>query len=108
MYKWSFDSVWAENFDYTKGSSQLEGLFKPDNDMGYKFVLINSLNFVFKGENPSIINILLCPIFFHNKDINQYLSGFRADFKSYTVGSIKNNYNFYGYEDKIRLQFKVN
>ena len=33
MYKWTFDSVWSENYDYTMGSSQLEGLFKPDDDL---------------------------------------------------------------------------
>lgn len=35
MYKWTFDSVWAENYDYSKGSSRLVGLFKPEDDLKY-------------------------------------------------------------------------
>lgn len=33
VYNWSFDSVWAENLDYTKGHSKLKGVFKPDSNI---------------------------------------------------------------------------
>jgi len=30
LYNWSFDSVWSDNFDYSKGHSILKGIFKPE------------------------------------------------------------------------------
>jgi hypothetical protein len=33
LYNWSFDSVWGDNMDYSKGHSMLKGIFKPDSNI---------------------------------------------------------------------------
>jgi hypothetical protein len=33
LYNWSFNSVWADNLDYSKGHSILKGIFKPDSNI---------------------------------------------------------------------------
>jgi hypothetical protein len=35
LYKWNFESIWGENYDYKKGYSKLTGLFKPENNLKY-------------------------------------------------------------------------
>jgi hypothetical protein len=70
-------------------------------------IYLFSNNLVFKGEDPSVINILLSPIFYHNKYENKNLSGYRADFKSYAKGSTKNLFDFYSSTNLSKLQFFV-
>ena len=52
-----------------------------------------------------MVNILLSPIFYHNTYERKNLSGYRADFKSYTKGSTKNMYNFYSSNNGVKLDF---
>jgi len=33
VYKWKFESIWGENFNYLHGFSKIIGIFKPDNDI---------------------------------------------------------------------------
>jgi len=46
MYKWNFESVWAESYNYNKGYSKLTGLFKPENNMKYIYHITNSFNLI--------------------------------------------------------------
>ena len=65
------------------------------------------LNYVFKGNDPTKITFLLTPIFFYDKVRNNHISGYRANQKSFQLGSLKNNYNFYSINSGVKLNFEV-
>lgn len=99
LYRWTFRSFWAETFDESKGYSRIEGIFKADNNI--------KSNYVFKGDDPSTVQIIFTPIFYTNKNDNLRLSGYRASLNQYFRGSIRNDLNFYQSENGVKLNIQV-
>jgi len=50
--------------------------------------------------------LYLTPIYYNNKYENKNLSGYRADYKAYQKGGIKDKNNFYS-EEGLTLEIQV-
>ena len=98
-YYWTFEMTWGETLDKKYGYSQLEGIFKPDENLNN--------NYLFSGNDPSAINIFLTPIYFSRKSDNTHLQGYRLTFNSYERGSITNNISKL-FNNDIGLDIKIN
>jgi hypothetical protein len=62
---------------------------------------------VFKGATPSIMQILLTPIFYNNKKENTSMTGYNANLKLFSRGSVRNELDFYKQENGVNLNIQV-
>lgn len=99
FYNWYFQTLWSETINKTQGYSKLTGILKPDENI--------DSNYVFKGNNPTKITLLLTPVYFNDKVRNNHISGYRASQKGFQLGSIRNNNNFYSVNNGVKLSFEV-
>jgi len=53
------------------------------------------------------MQILLTPIFYRNEKENLMLSGYTANLKSFSKGSIRNEFNFFQEGDGVNFDFQV-
>lgn len=53
------------------------------------------------------MEILLTPIYYNNKKENSYMSGYKANLKSFSKGSIRNEFDFHREENGVNFQFQV-
>jgi hypothetical protein len=74
--------------------------------MNFNYNIIRS-SYVFKGSAPSIMQILLTPIYYHNKKEDSFMSGYKANLKSFSKGSIRNEYDFYKEDYGVNFQVQV-
>jgi hypothetical protein len=54
------------------------------------------------------MQILLTPIYYNNKKENSYMTGYKANLKSFSRGSIRNEFDFYKEEVGVNFQVQVN
>lgn len=99
LYYWNFYMSWGDTLAKDNGYSLLEGVFKPDNN--------KISDYLFSGETPSNINILLTPVFYSKKSSNIQKQGYRASFKSYDRGSLINNINKETSNSEVHLNVNV-
>ena len=99
FYRWNFLTTWSETINKTQGYSKLIGVLKPDENP--------ESNYLFKGNDPTNITLLLTPVYFHDKVRNNHISGYRASQKSFQLGSVRNNYNFYSINNGVKISFEV-
>ena len=66
-----------------------------------------SSGFVFKGEAPSSIEIILNPIYYKSVSENIHLKGFKVNHRKYVRGSTYNSLNFFDSGSGVKLRFKV-
>jgi hypothetical protein len=49
----------------------------------------------------------MTPVYYSNKNENKYMTGYRSSLKSSTLGSIRNELDFFRNEEGVKLEFQV-
>lgn len=73
-----------------------------------KYFFKNRSGYIFKGDIPSVIEVLFNPIFYDSNSEDIHLKGYKANHRQYKRGSIRNSFNFFESTYGVKFRIKVN